>query len=138
MIKRVLGAAIVSVFAFTASAQENYFSNDQVTITSQKVECHYPENGIHSEYVFLKITNNTSQEISINYDLDLWYNNEKRTPDVTNFSYTIPANGSVEGSCESRKSGLSVYSKILDLPAKTGLTKYELNNLKVNGTAIIR
>ncbi len=138
MIKKALGLVIVCALGFTVSAQENYFSNDQVTITSNTVECHYPENGIHSEYVFLKLTNNTNEEIAVNYDLDLWYNNQKISPDVTNYTITVPANSSTEGTCESRKSGLSVYSKILDLPAKSGLTKFELNNLKINGTTIIR
>lgn len=136
MIKKVLGLVMVCACAITASAQNSYFSNNDVTVTSKVEECHYPENGIHSEYQFITITNKTANEVTVDYNLDLWYNNEKRTPDVTHYSFTIPANSSVSGSCADRKAGLSVYSKILDLPAKTGLTKFELNELKVNGTIV--
>lgn len=133
MIKKVLGLVMICASAVTVSAQDNYFSNNEITITSTLQECHYPENGIHSEYQFLTITNNTDNEIEVNYNLDLWYNNKQSTPDIRNYSITVPARGSVSGSCEDRKKGMAIYSKILDLPAKSGLTKFELNDLKLNG-----
>lgn len=141
MYRKLLSLPLLLLLVMPALAQESwteYYSDNQVTIESKYSECHYSEKGIHNEYLLMKVTNKTSQEIQLAYKLDKWYNNSKINPDKSDFAITVPANSSVESTCDDLQEGLHVYSKILDQQPRSKLNKFELNNLTINGSEVAR
>ncbi len=119
---------------------ETYFENDSITIEFAYQNCEYIEQ-FNSEFVIFKITNYTSQNLTIEWEEQLWYdencincetdNNESRK------RITIHSNSNLQGRCNENNS-LSIFSKFtLDLDKMPGvnkinaLTKFELTNLKI-------
>lgn len=141
MFRILLSLAALIVLVIPTTAQNDwttYYDNEQLTIETKYSECHYPEKGVHSEYLLVKITNKTGESIDVTYKLDKWYNDSKINPDKSDFTVVVPANNSVEATCDDLKQGLYAYSKILDLEPKSRLSKIELNALTLNGSEVIR
>ena len=146
--KRFLPAitiAFITLISTTLSASnsadwETYFENDTVKIEFTYQNCEYTEQ-FNSEFVIFKISNHTNQNLTIQWEAQLWYdencincetdNNESRK------QITIPATTTLEGKCNENNS-LRIFSKFtLDLDKMPGvnkinaLTKFELTNLKI-------
>ena len=140
MFKNYLLTAVMFFFASAVFAQGNswteYFSNDDVKVSFKKRDCHYPEKGVHNQYVLLQIENTSSEDFTISFTLDRWYNQEKANPDVKEYSFEISANSSLSASCDDKMDGLHVYSKILTQEPKSVLSKFELSNIKINDTLV--
>ena len=137
--------AFITLLSTTLSASnptdwESYFENDSIKIEFDYQNCEYIEQ-FNSEFVIFKITNYTNQILTIEWEEQLWYdencincetdNNESRK------QITIPANSTLEGRCNENNS-LRIFSKFtLDLDKMPGvnkinaLTKFELTNLTI-------
>jgi len=125
-----------AIYAQQSDSWAVYLENDQVKISTRVSDCHYPEKGVHNRYVLLKFENLTSNPMTVNYQLDKWYNGKKINPDVNTFEVALEANGSKEGSCEDLTKGLHVYAKILELEAKSVLSKFDIVELSINGKKV--
>ena len=119
---------------------ETYFENDSIKIEFAYQDCQYTEQ-FNSEFVIFKTSNFTNQILTIEWEEQLWYdencincetdNNENRK------QITLLPNLTLEGKCNENNS-LRIFSKFtLDLDKMPGvdkinaLTKFELTNLKI-------
>lgn len=142
MIKRTIITSIFSAIVLLSFGQKNdwkeYFSNKDISVYFKYSECHYPDKGLHQENVLLRLVNSTERDVKVSYKLSKVYNGKEVTGDTSDFKFTIPAYYAMESSCDDLKPGLNIFSKILDLPAKSILNSFELKNLTINGQIIAR
>ncbi|MCG3165206.1 MAG: hypothetical protein POELPBGB_00968 [Bacteroidia bacterium] len=142
MYKKVLCVCLLVLVASFSYSQnnewKNYFSNNEVSIEFKYTECHNPSKGIHHENVLLRITNKTNNELVAAYYLQRIYNGKEVKADVSNFTFSLTANTSIESSCDELKEGLYVFSRILDLKANSVLNSFDLKNLTINGQPVAR
>ena len=140
--KRILPAILIA-FTLTSFAQnptewEIYFENDTVKIEYTYQNCEYTEQ-FNSEYVVFKITNTTNQNITIDWQEQLWYdeNCTNCELDSTEFRKEIKmsANHTISGDCKT-SNNLRIFSKFTekleDMPGVNkivALSKFELKNL---------
>jgi len=137
--------AFITLISTTLSASnptdwETYFENDSIKIEFAYQDCQYTEQ-FNSEFVIFKTSNFTNQILTIEWEEQLWYdencincetdNNENRK------QITLLPNLTLEGKCNENNS-LRIFSKFtLDLDKMPGvdkinaLTKFELTNLKI-------
>jgi len=119
---------------------ETYFENDSVKIEFTYQNCEYTEQ-FNSEFVIFKISNYTNQNLSIEWEDQLWYDenciNCETDNNESHKQVTIPATISSVGKCNINND-LRIFSKFtLDLDEMPGvnkinaLTKFELTNLKI-------
>lgn len=110
------------------------FSNNKVSIEEITQGCNDVKNGINKEYKFLNFTNKTANPIQVTYYTELFYNNTcyscSNKAEYT-FTISIPANGSVSGSCSNKTQSLAIFSKMLDGIKASELTSYSIKNVVV-------
>jgi len=138
-----IGTFIFFVFCSLSAAAQNahgsswsvYKDLDQVKI-EQKVTTCSPQGSTDShEYVFLKLTNKTSQPIHVTFRIESYFNGACTTctNDEYVFTFNVPANGSVEPSCSLNGTNdrLAVYVKSLTQPNYSQFTKFELSEITI-------
>ena len=119
---------------------ETYFENDTVKIEYAYQNCEYTEQ-FNSEYVIFKISNHTSQNLIIEWQDQLWYDENCINCETNNAEnrkqFSISASSSYEGKCNINND-LRIFSKFTskleDMPGVNKiitLTKFELTNLKI-------
>lgn len=142
MLKHLLTMALIATFHSAFPQQPDswstYLENNQFKISVRTNDCDYPEKGIKNRYLLFKIENLTATAISISYDLDRSYNGKKLVPDNNGFEFSIPAQSSLQADCNDLKEGLHLFSKMLNVSAKSNLSGFELSNIVVNGKSIVR
>lgn len=140
MIKHILTVVFVTTlhaaFAQEANQWSTYYADQQVQISTQYSDCHYPEKGVHNRYLLLKIENLTAEPLSVSYQLNRAYNGNALTPDKSAFSFTINGQSAIEASCHNLKSGLHLFSKMLANETQSVLSGFELTQLTINGKSI--
>jgi len=137
MKKKLLVFALFCSFSLIGFAQSNswvtYFNNSDLTINTTYSDCHFPEKGVHNQYILIKLENHSNQDLKVSYGIDTWYNDKKANPDLKEYNFTIPANSSLSPSCNDLQNGLFVFSKMLEPKAKSVLSKFRITNLRING-----
>jgi len=116
--------------AFTGAEWKSYKSTSSVDVFYRTEECHDVANGFHREYILLKFVNKTDKALYLTWQLERYENNACVTCGKAEYkySYVVPAGKSVEGTCGSDSKQLIIFSKHLDLPNHSTLTKFELGN----------
>lgn len=115
---------------------EIYLENDQIKIEYKFSECD-PEMGYNTEAVLLKCTNFSSNKISLDWHMILYYDKICKTCDFPEeYSYTVDLapNESLEGTCSIySKYQLNIFSKFNDINSsnKISLTSFSLSNLQL-------
>jgi hypothetical protein len=100
-------------------------------------DCHDIVNGIHQENAVLKFVNTTDKNLSIDWDLKIWYNgnciNCDKNDKEHHFAIQLNAGETKKGNCETRSQNreLVIFSKFLNMENKSFLTKFELQNLEI-------
>lgn len=110
------------------------FSSNKLTIEAITEGCNDVKNGINKEYVFLSFINKTAQDITVTYYTELFYNStcySCSNKEEYTFTTTIPANGTVSGSCANKTQALAIFSKMLDGVKSSQLTSYSIKNVVV-------
>jgi hypothetical protein len=136
---------IMTVISTSLSASnpadwETYFENDSIKIEFVYQHCEYIEQ-FNSEYVILKITNYTNNNLTIKWQDQLWYDENCINCETNNSEnrrqILMLATTSSEGKCNINND-LRIFSKftsrIEDMPGINkinALTKFELTNLKI-------
>ena len=146
--KRTLPAILMAFFClFTFNSMgsnptewEIYFENDTVKIEYAYQNCEYTEQ-FNSEYVVFKITNTIKQNITVEWQEQLWFDDNCINCETVNKEnrkqITIVSTSVSEGKCNMNNS-LRIFSKFTeDLDKMPGvntiiaLTKFELINIKI-------
>ncbi len=89
-----------------------------------------------SEFHFLRLTNKTNAPVSISFRVEYYYNGSCSTcsNDEYQFSFNIPANGSITTDCASLSTStgrLAVINKYVNKNYGPPLDKFELSNIVV-------
>jgi len=137
--------AIISLMSIPLSATnpadwETYFENDTVKIEYTYQNCEYLEQ-FNSEFVILRITNNTTQDITIEWQEQLWLDDNCINCELYNPEFRkeikISANHTTSGDCKI-SNNLRIFSKFTekleDMPGVNrivALSKFELKNLTI-------
>ena len=137
--------AFITLISTTLSASnpadwETYFENDSIKIEFTYQNCEYIEQ-FNSEYVIFKITNHTNNNLTIQWEDQLWYDENCINCETNNSEnrrqIIILATTSSEGKCNINND-LRIFSKFTskleDMPGINkinALTKFELTNLKI-------
>jgi len=119
-----------------------YYSDNDVKIEYQYTNCEYSDR-FNQEFVILKMTNLTNNNLSISWINESWYDNkcvncsENKTDEASN-KVLIPANQVVSGDCYIQDN-LRIFSKfsdrIEDMPGIkkiVELTKFKLKNINIS------
>jgi hypothetical protein len=125
--------AYATAFAQESSDWNKYSSSDQLEISVRYSDCHFAEKGINNRYLLFKLENKSTTEMKVGYDLTRSYNGNKLNPDVNGFNFVVPANASIEGSCENLEDGLHLFVKTLDVEARSVLSDFRFSELIING-----
>jgi len=137
--------AFITLISTTLSASnpadwETYFENDSIKIEFTYQNCEYIEQ-FNSEYVIFRITNHTNNNLTIQWEGQLWYDENCINCETNNSEnrrqIIILATTSSEGKCNINND-LRIFSKFTskleDMPGINkinALTKFELTNLKI-------
>ena len=140
-----MALAFITLLSTTLSASnptdwETYFENDSIKIEFAYQNCEYIEQ-FNSEYVIFKITNYTNNNLTIQWEDQLWYDENCINCETNNAEnrrqIIILATTSSEGKCNINND-LRIFSKFTskleDMPGINkinALTKFELTNLKI-------
>ena len=140
-----ISLAFITLVSTTLSASnptdwETYFENNSIKIEFAYQNCEYIEQ-FNSEYVIFKITNYTNKNLTIQWEDQLWYDENCINCETNNAEnrkrITILASSSSEGKCNINNN-LRIFSKFTskleDMPGVNkinALTKFELTNLKI-------
>ena len=132
----------ISTFAESPDNWTKYYSDNDVKIEFQYMNCEYSDR-FNQEFVILKMTNLTNNNLSISWVNESWYDkkcincSENRTDEASNI-VLIPASQIVIGDCN-KQDNLRIFSKfsdkIEDMPGIkkiVKLTKFKLKNINVS------
>ena len=143
----ILIILLTLIFSINSHAElpnnwSNYYSDNDVKIEYQYVNCEYSDR-FNQEFVILKMTNLTNNNLSISWVNESWYDkkcincSEKRTDEASN-KVLIPANQVFVGDCDTQDN-LRIFSKfsdrIEDMPGIkkiVELTKFKLKNINIS------
>ena len=134
------------LFANSIFSQSNdwelYYSDNQIKIEYTYQNCEYTEQ-FNSEYVVFKITNTTNQNITVEWQEQLWYDDICSNCEQDNIEsrkiINLEAEEILEGECNIN-SNLKIFSKFLDkiedLPILgvkkiATLSRFELKNITI-------
>jgi hypothetical protein len=115
------------------------FQQDGIIFYATKTDCNHPEDGIYQEMIFLKLVNTTSVNLIIEWDLQLWYDDQLWTrlpPRSENHKIMNVVGGEqLVCGCDSYSDyyiSLAIFSKFLNYQDKPELTKFEFSNIKIS------
>ena len=119
---------------------ETYFENDSIKIEYTYMNCIYTEQ-FDSEFVILKISNYTNDNITIEWKEELWYENNcincESNSTEHNKQITISGNAFSKGDCI-KQSHLRIFSKFTEELSKMNgveeiisLTNFQLININI-------
>lgn len=139
MKKILLLLLTISYFSLSSFAQNTweriYFENN-IMVETTTIECNPNNRMVPYSYVVLRYTNTSSELVTFNFELDLWYNGvlqEKVAKDSGDFpilkSLTLQPNETIEGNCKSEMDYLRVFgnNNYPEMPSR--LTKLEIKEI---------
>ncbi len=135
---------LFSITLLTAQSSNDwttYHEDNQVKIEYTYSNCEYIEQ-FNSEFLVIKISNYTNNEITINWKEELWYNNNcincESDSDESNKQIIVAANTTIQGNC-TNQNALRIFSKFTEDLAKmpgvdkiVSLTEFQLKNLNIS------
>jgi hypothetical protein len=113
-----------------------YVDNQDFSIEYKRTDCDV-NSGYNQQYFFVRITNKTQNEINLNWEMDLFYNDNCRTCGIGEYQwqYKLDPLQSVEGECTvGAENELRLFSKFVD-PNYTNtseLTGFQFSNLSLD------
>lgn len=107
-------------FSFSAKCQEwkQFSTNDKIKIEYRYGECHDNINDLHQQRVFLRYSNLTVNEISVNLNIIPVYVKEgkelSRKSDFSENNFKLLPGQVLEGNCDAKDNYLNFFSKMLN------------------------
>ena len=151
LIKQSIKSVILILFAmsFINSYSENktqlpseewefYKEVNGIQIYFKHSECNDEKNGLYQELVLLKFINTTKENLTIEWDNELWYDGKCWTCDndskeENHFILKLKAGESIEGECGLDKSRiLQIFQRYTNHDDVPVLSNFELINISVN------
>jgi hypothetical protein len=150
-VKRLFFLIGISILSFWSSAQEvskeskldrtvrnwqSFRTENNVSIDYRFADCD-ASIGYDKEVVQLKMTNNSSEKVELNYHVYLYYNGICKTCDFPQeyvYSVTLEPNQTIEGSCGLEyDSRITYFSRFIDASYKGNqqLTGFDLHGLTI-------
>lgn len=129
----LVNVLIFSFFLVNSQNWEVINETSDYKIEKKTVECNDDYNGIYKEFVFLKFSNLTQDQLTINYRLELYYDDVCRSCNNSaenNSVLVLEPSSSVEGSCDSRDRRVKIFSKFLNY-SKAELTDFNVVGVKI-------
>ena len=137
----ILGIIIlITTFQSTAQISENwqlFKETPELKIESQKAVCTRPDEGTNIEYLYLKLTNKTSQTLQVKFKKEMWFDNEclscSSESDEYNVIFNLKPNQRIFPICKDAGdfNVLRVFSSMPDGFTKRTLTKFNISNLEI-------
>gem|GEM_PF-1626344 len=125
--------SLLTITALFSSAQDNgnwilHKEQDGIKIYTQFDEFHDNANGLHYEYVILKISNTTSRDKIINISTVLYYDGKKISDDDnTTFKIKVLSGNSVAGNVSDKSNeSLKIFRRFLNYSNKPVLTGFDI------------
>lgn len=124
--------------AFAQNWQSHYSQND-IEISTREEMCEKKAEGIKKNYLFLKVENTGSQALSIDYQIQKWYDGKCINCEASNqengtYSIELKANETAVGSCENyRNRSLAVFSSMPNHENVRKLTQVKIIPISING-----
>jgi len=132
----------INSIAGSLSNWTTYYSDSEIKIEYQYTNCEYPER-FNQEFVILKITNLTNNDINVSWYNESWYDkkciycSDEKSDEAFNKVY-LTANEEILGNCIDQNS-LRIFSKFSDkienmpgIKKIVKLTKFELKNINIS------
>ena len=121
----------------TNSTWQKAFENHKVLFETQYFNCEIPKDGLYAEYVLVKLSNKTTETVTVNWYTDTYYNNYCTNCDHnardTKRSYTLKPNETITGSCEPGLNiGLKIFSKWLRMDNPKTLSHFEISDITIS------
>lgn len=114
-------------------------TQEAVIFSAKLNDCNRPENGIYEEMLFLKFVNTSNQDLVIEYDILLWYDDVLWTSiPVSPEKHKVLVLGAgemISTDCDQNSEyyyDIAIFARFLNYSNKPELTKIQLLNLKVN------
>lgn len=139
MLKKTVIFLICCIWTIQLFSQNDWkigYEDAEVKVSFYKAECERADRGTHIEYFYLKLENLSDHKVLVHLKKELWYNNECLTCNASDdeyyVDYTLEKSEVLEGSCfENTDRNLRVFSKMLNVDAKSVLTKFEIIDVTV-------
>lgn len=111
-----------------------YQDEESYRIEQANTHCSNLGNGtVSADYIFLKLTNKTTKEITLSFQVEAYYDEKCRTCNSEfYYSFEIPAKKSIEPNCKWENGQLAIiknYVSGLNDPSR--FTKLQLTNITV-------
>jgi hypothetical protein len=111
-----------------------YVDNPDFSIEYKRTDCAV-NSGLDKQYFLIKITNKTQSEISLNWEMELFYNGACKTCGIDEYKwgYSVGPLASVEGDCAvGAENKLRLFSKFIDAnySSDAELTGFKFSNLQ--------
>jgi len=135
---------IIAIFAVSIQTKAEYPVKWQLLTEKSGVQVFYRyekiddlANGIHQMMAVLKFVNTTNQNLSVEWDLEAFYNDICTTckkDKEYHFSTSLNAGETKIGNYDKRdkERGLLIFAKFTNMENRSELTKFNLANLRIN------
>ena len=126
----------ISTISFAQKDWKIYTSIKGVNIYTKDADCYFKDgSNMNQRVILFKIENTNNKEITIEWDLRVWYNGKESvnnvTPEEKHVVIKIKANSILQGDSSLSIRNLYLYKKYLDFEKSQEMTKFVLENLKV-------
>ena len=113
-----------------------YLDNQECRIEYKRTDCN-ENSGLDQQYIFLRFTNKTQNQLNLNWEMDLFYNGGCKTCSVDEYQwqYILEPSESVEGECAiGAENKLRLFSKFIDANYSNNseLTGFKFSNLYID------
>lgn len=121
----------LNTFAWTT-----YAENEEVKVEIKRSDC-YVNSGLDKQYFLIRITNKTQLSISVNWEMELFYNDDCKTCGIGEYLWQIDLapNGTAVGDCQvGSENKLRMFSKFIDTNYSSDdeLTGFHFNKLSID------
>ena len=125
-----VATANISSFDWTT-----YAENSEVKVEVKRTDC-YVNSGLDKQYFLIRFTNKTHNDVSISWNMELFYNNDCKTCGIGEYLWQIDIapNGTAVGDCQvGSLNKLRMFSKFIDANYSSNdeLTGFQFKNLTV-------
>lgn len=115
---------------------KQYYEDADISIEYTYQDCKQPNKGTHNEYVYLKIRNGGTEAITVEFDKELWYNDNCLNCDGPaaehHYRVALLPGETKQAQCGGlNERALEIFSKMVAPPAQSVLTEFKLNNIKI-------
>ena len=120
-----------------SNSWNTYSETNQLKIEYKVVDCTYNSDGLAQRNVLLKYTNKTGNQLDVSWSLELYFDGQCQTCNITSgeydFAISLSPNSTYEGACNlEHQYDRKLFVRHTNLSNNMELTNFQLANLQVN------